>query len=215
MSIKKLQQRIGITDDGIFGKNTFKAASNYFNIKTKNRAVHFWAQVAHETAGFTRFEENLNYSEEGLLIVFKRHFDSNSDRNIDSAERKIAKQLARKPEEIANFVYANRMGNGNECSGDGWKYRGRGALHLTGRYNYERFGNYIKDLRIIDNPILVITKYCFDSALFFFDTNNLWAICDKGLSNSTIGLLTTRINGGLNGLSERIKLTNKYSKWEI
>jgi putative chitinase len=101
------------------------------------------------------------------------------------------------------------MGNGNETSGDGWKHRGRGPLQITGYNNQEQFANKMKDLQILKNPALISKKYYFDSALFFFDENNLWHLCEE-VDNQSIINLTKRINGGTNGLQDRISLTNKY-----
>jgi putative chitinase len=114
------------------------------------------------------------------------------------------------PEKIANRVYADRMGNGNEASGDGWKYRGRGALQLTGKANYKAFADYLGKQEIMETPDLVATTYAFESAMFFFDKNKLWSICDQGVNEAAILALTKRINGGTNGLDHRKVLTNKY-----
>jgi putative chitinase len=105
------------------------------------------------------------------------------------------------------------MGNGNESSGDGWKYRGRGALQLTGKSNYKAFSDYLKKPEVMDNPDLVSTDYAFESAMYFFDKNKLWSICDQGVSDSSILSLTKRINGGTNGLDHRNALTKKYYEW--
>ena len=102
------------------------------------------------------------------------------------------------------------MGNGDEASGDGWKYRGRGALQLTGKSNYKAFADYLGKPEIMDTPDLVATTYAFESAMFFFDRNKLWSICDKGVNDAAILELTKRINGGTNGLDHRKVLTNKY-----
>jgi putative chitinase len=122
----------------------------------------------------------------------------------------LEESYARQPEKIANRVYASRMGNGNEASGDGWKYRGRGALQLTGKSNYEAFAKYLSKPEIVTNPDLVATTYAFESAMFFFDKNKLWDICDKGVSKETILALTKRINGGTHGLADREEKTFKY-----
>lgn len=163
------------------------------------RCSHFVAQNHHESAGFTRMEENLNYSDEGLLKIFPKYF---------TVEQ--AKAYKRMPERIANRVYANRMNNGNEASGDGWKYRGRGYIQLTGRDNYTAFSKWIGDVEIINNPDLIITKYSLISAAYFFTVNNLWGIADKGIDDETITRMTKRINGGTIGLSHRIELTKYY-----
>jgi putative chitinase len=111
---------------------------------------------------------------------------------------------------IANKVYGNRMGNGAEASGDGWKFRGRGALQLTGKSNYEAFAKYLGKPEIMDKPEMVADEYAFESAMFFFDKNKLWDICDKGVNEDSMLKLTKRINGGTNGLEHRKALTIKY-----
>lgn len=205
MSLKKLQELSGVDADGQFGPNTFKAASKYLGITDHNCAVHFWAQCAHESTGFTRFEENLNYSTQGLRNTFDEYFKDNS----------IAEEYARQPEKIANRVYANRMGNGDEASGDGWTFKGRGALQLTGRNNYTAFADSIGDMCIIEEPKIVAQEHSFTSAMWYFDENNLWKICKGELSDSVIEKLTRKINGGLNGIDDRKELTAKYSTYKL
>jgi putative chitinase len=198
MSLKDLQTKVGVTADGAFGPGTMKAAMAFFKL-TPIRAAHFFAQTSHETGGYALFSENLNYSAKGLQNTFGKYFPGN-----------LEESYARNPEKIANHVYANRMGNGNEASGDGWKYRGRGALQLTGKSNYEAFSNYLKKREILTNPDLVATTYAFESAMYFFDKNKLWSICDKGINDTAITELTHRINGGENGLDDRKAKTYKY-----
>jgi putative chitinase len=202
MSLKKLQEKIGVTADGAFGPGTLKAAMTYYKL-TPLRAAHFFAQTGHETGEFKLFTENLNYSSSGLLKIFPKYFPN----------AEIAGTYARNQEKIANRVYSSRMGNGNEASGEGWKYRGRGALQLTGKSNYQAFATFLKVNEVITNPDLVATDYAFESAMFFFERNSLWAICDKGVDDATITALTKRINGGTNGLSHRKELTLKYWGW--
>jgi len=198
MSLKSLQTKIGVTADGAFGPGTLKAAMAYYKL-TPLRATHFFAQTGHETGEFKLFAENLNYSVDGLKKIFPKYFPGT-----------LAEGYARNPEKIANLVYGNRMGNGAEASGDGYKFRGRGALQLTGKSNYEAFSKYLNKPEIMTNPDLVSTTYAFESAMFFFDRNKLWEICDKGVNDATILALTKRINGGTNGLDHRKLLTNKY-----
>jgi putative chitinase len=198
MSLKSLQEKIGVEADGSFGPGTMKAAMLYYKL-TPVRAAHFFAQTSHETGGFKAFSENLNYSASGLKGTFGKYFPGT-----------LNESYQRNPEKIANRVYANRMGNGDEASGDGWKYRGRGALQLTGKANYQAFANYLNLPEIMDNPDLVATTYAFESAMFFFEKNKLWTICDKGINNETILALTKRINGGTNGLADRQTKTVKY-----
>lgn len=202
MSLKHLQEKIGVAADGAFGPGTLKAGQKFYKL-TDEQAAHFFAQTAHETGGFKAFSENLNYSADGLLKIFKKYFP-------DAA---TAAKYARKPEQIANRVYASRMGNGDEASGDGWAFRGRGALQLTGKSNYEAFAKYLGDDEVVKNPDLVATKYAFESAKFFFDRNKLWDIADKGVTKETILAMTKRINGGTHGLADREEKTIKYFGW--
>ena len=199
MSLKSLQAKIGIAADGAFGPGTLKAAMAYYKM-TPERAAHFFAQTAHESGGFKAFAENLNYGASGLTTTFKKYFTTTEK----------ALLYERKPEKIANLVYGNRMGNGDEASGDGFKFRGRGALQLTGKDNYKVFSEYLKKPEIMTNPDLVATEYAFESAIFFFDRNKLWDICDKGVNKDTILALTKRINGGTHGLADREEKTLKY-----
>jgi putative chitinase len=198
MSLKSLQEKIGVTADGVFGPGTMKAAMAYYKM-TPVRAAHFFAQTSHETGVFKAFSENLNYSAQGLQGTFGKYFPG-----------KLEESYARQPEKIANRVYASRMGNGDETSGDGWKYRGRGALQLTGKANYKNFADYLKKPEILEAPDQVATTYAFESAMFFFDRNKLWTICDQGITDTAILALTKRINGGTNGLEHRKELTYKY-----
>jgi len=201
MSLQDLQKKIGVTADGNFGPGTMKAAMLHFKL-TPIRAAHFFGQTAHETGGFRIFTENLNYSAAGLKGTFGKYFPGN-----------LADLYARKPEKIANHVYCNRMGNGDEASGDGFSFRGRGALQTTGRVNYMALAKHLAMPAIMATPDLVATTYAFEAALFFFESNHLWAICDEGVNDKVIDKLTRRINGGTNGLDERITLTKKYYEY--
>ena len=196
--LEKFQYKNGLVSNGILGKNTFAKMKEVFGISSNEKLAHFLGQVSHESMGFSVGEENLNYSAKGLRSIFRRYFTV-----------KDSIFYARKPEKIANIVYANRMGNGNEASGDGWKHRGFGGLQLTGKNNQEQFANKIRDLRILDNPEIIAEKYFFESALFFFDENRLWEFCEE-VNDDSILSLTKKINGGINGLDDRIELTNRY-----
>ena len=204
MSLVNLQQKIGVTADGAFGPGTLKAAAAYYKL-SPNRAAHFFAQTAHESGNFKGFSENLNYNAKGLRKTFGKYFPNDA----------LARAYERKPQKIANRVYANRMGNGDVSSGDGWRWRGRGALQLTGHDNYQEFANYVKRPDIMDNPDLVAGELCFESALWFFDKNKLWGICDQGINEKAIHALSSRINGSKNphGLDDRRMKTKKYAKW--
>lgn len=202
MSLVNLQKKIDVTADGAFGPGTLKAAAAYYKL-SPNRAAHFFAQTAHETGGFKAFSENLSYGAPGLRGIFGKYFPTEA----------MAKAYERQPERIANRVYGGRMGNGVEASGDGWKYRGRGALQLTGKANYQAFSDYIKRPDVMDNPNLVANELCFESALWFFDKNRLWSICDQGINDAAILALTKRINGGTHGLDDRKAKTKKFAGW--
>ena len=202
MSLINLQKKIGVTADGAFGPGTFKAAAAYYKL-SPNRAAHFFAQTAHESGNFKAFSENLNYGAKGLRSIFRKYFPTDA----------LAKAYERKPAKIANRVYGNRMGNGDEASGEGFAFRGRGALQLTGKFNYSEFAKYVNRPDIMDNPDLVATELAFESALWFFDKNKLWGICDQGINDAAILALTKRINGGTHGLDDRKLKTKKYAAW--
>jgi putative chitinase len=202
MSLVELQKKCGCGADGAFGPGTLKAAAAYYKL-SPNRAAHFFAQTAHESGNFRSFSENLNYSAQGLRNIFRKYFPTDA----------LANQYARKPQAIANRVYANRMGNGDEASGDGFAFRGRGALQLTGKSNFKAFSDYIGRPDVMTNPDLVATELAFESALWFFDKNKLWSICDQGINDAAILALTKRINGGTHGLDDRKAKTKKYASW--
>jgi putative chitinase len=202
MSMIELQKKIGVTADGAFGPGTLKAAAAFYKL-SPNRAAHFFAQTAHESGGFKAFSENLNYSAKGLRGIFGKYFPTDA----------LARAYERQPQKIANRVYANRMGNGDEASGEGWLFRGRGSLQLTGKFNFKAFSDYIGRPDVMTNPDLVATELAFESALWFFDKNKLWSICDQGVNDAAILALTKRINGGTHGLDDRKLKTKKYAAW--
>jgi putative chitinase len=169
-----------------------------FNITNNLRLAHFLAQCGHESGNFKAVSENLNYSADGLKKIFGKYFPGN-----------LNESYARKPEKIAARVYASRMGNGDEASGEGFKFRGRGYIQLTGKNNYTNFSKFIGE-DCVANPDLVATKYPLASAAFFFDSNKLWAICDKGADDATVTAVTKRVNGGTIGLPDRIKHFKEY-----
>ncbi len=171
-----------------------------FNITSNLRLAHFLSQCGHESGGFKAVSENLNYSVDGLKKVFGKYFPGN-----------LAESYAKQPEKIASRVYANRMDNGDEASKEGYKFRGRGYIQLTGKGNYTKFTKFIGE-DCIANPDLVATKYPLASAAFFFDSNKLWSICDKGADDATVTAVTKRVNGGTLGLADRIKHFNEYYK---
>lgn len=171
-----------------------------FNLNSGLRLSHFLAQCAHESGNFKVLNENLNYSADGLLKIFPKYFK----------DKATADAYARKPEKIANRVYASRMGNGDEASGDGYKFRGRGFIQLTGKSNYQAFSDFINE-DCVANPDLVATKYPLTSAAFFFDKNKLWDICDKGATPEVVTLVTKRVNGGTHGLDDRLNKFNTFN----
>lgn len=171
-----------------------------FNVSSALRLSHFLAQCAHESGNFKVLNENLNYSADGLLKIFPKYFK----------DKATADAYARKPEKIANRVYANRMGNGDEASGDGYKFRGRGYIQLTGKDNYKAFSDFIGE-DCVDNPDLVSSKYPLTSAAFFFEKNKLWDICDKGNTPEVVTLVTKRVNGGTHGLDDRLSKFNTFN----
>lgn len=230
-AVKKWQAANGLTDDGIVGPGTWSKmfgapapapqpanlnleklkghipdsvlsqipdTAKRFNITTPLRLAHFLAQCGHESGGFKAVSENLNYSADGLKKIFPKYFPG-----------ALNESYARQPEKIANRVYSARMGNGDEKSGEGWKFRGRGYIQLTGKSNYAAFDKFVDD-DILANPDLIATKYPLASAAFFFNNNKLWAICDKGADDATVTAVTKRVNGGTIGLADRIKHFKEY-----
>jgi putative chitinase len=194
MNLAKLK---GHVPDSVIAQIPF-IQSNY-KVNTLLRLSHFLAQCGHESANFRAVKENLNYSAEGLNKTFKKYFPT-----LDSA-----KDYARQPERIASKVYANRMGNGNEVSKDGFKYLGRGFIQLTGKANYIEFDKSVPE-DIITNPELVATKYPLASAAWFWDKNGLNAIADKGATDAVVKSITKRVNGGTIGLEDRIQHFNEF-----
>lgn len=200
--LAQLQQKCGLNPDGVWGQSTYRAARDYFKL-SNSQAAHFFGQCAHESNNFKAFSENLNYSDKGLNGIFKKYFPT-----IASTAG-----YARKPEKIANKVYANRMGNGPESSGDGYKYRGRGPIQLTGKSNYQAFADSVGRPDIMTNPDIVAGELAFESALWFFRKNGLLAIADKGVNDAVITQITKRVNGGTIGLDDRLKKTKLFASW--
>lgn len=170
-----------------------------FGVNTPLRLAHFLAQCGHESGGFRLTQENLNYSAKGLMGIFKKYFPTQA----------LADAYARKPEKIANRVYGNRMGNGPETSGEGFKFRGRGYIQLTGKQNYAAFDAAVPD-DILANPDLVSTKHALASAAWFWKKNGLNLIADTGSSTEVVTKITKRVNGGTIGLADRIKHFKEY-----
>jgi len=169
-----------------------------FRITTNLRLAHFLSQCSHESGGFRVTVENLHYSSDGLKKVFGKYFPGN-----------LSESYAKQPEKIASRVYGGRMGNGDETTKEGFKFRGRGFIQLTGKSNYVNFTKFIGE-DCVSNPDLVSTKYPLASAAYFFDANALWSVCDKGADDKTVALVTKRVNGGTNGLDDRLKHFKEY-----
>jgi putative chitinase len=245
--VKKIQEKLGINADGIFGLDTENAVKAWqtanglevdgivgpstwdkmfsdaaasaedlkldklaghipdeviaqipdcaakFNINTALRLAHFLSQCGHESGGFKATQENLNFSADGLKKIFPKYFPDN-----------LADSYARQPEKIASRVYADRMGNGDEASKEGYKYRGRGYIQLTGKDNYSAFDKSVDD-DILNNLDLVSEKYALLSAAWFWNSRSLNACADKGSSDAIVTEVTKKINGGIIGLDDRIK----------
>ena len=170
-----------------------------FQINTPLRLAHFLAQCGHESGGFRATQENLNYSAKGLNGIFKKYFPTEAS----------AAAYARNPQKIANKVYANRMSNGDEASGDGFKFRGRGYIQLTGRANYTLFGKAIGE-DVTANPDVVSGKYALLSAAWFWSNNGLNKLADGGSTDAVVTTITRRVNGGTIGLADRIKHFKEY-----
>lgn len=165
-----------------------------YEIDTPNRVACWLGQTAHESGGYRALRENLNYSADGLNKLFKKYFPTVAD----------ATPYARQPEKIANKIYSSRMGNGDERSGDGWKYRGRGLIQLTGKSNYTWFAASIETDIEETTRFLETYEGAVQSACWFWENNNLNALADK----LDIKMMTKKINGGFIGLDDRIKHIN-------
>ena len=169
-----------------------------FQINTPLRIAHFLAQCGHESGGFKAVQENLNYSADGLKRIFPKYFPGN-----------LSESYSRQPQKIASRVYGGRMGNGVESTGEGFKFRGRGYIQLTGKDNYTAFGRAINE-DVISNPDLVSTKYPLLSAAWFFSKNGLHKMADEGSTDAVVTKITRRVNGGTIGLADRIKHFKEY-----
>ena len=193
----KLEKLKGHIPDAVIQMIPETAAK--FQINTPLRLAHFLAQCGHESGGFKATSENLNYSAKGLMGIFKKYFPTEA----------LANAYQRNPQKIANKVYANRMANGDEASGDGYKFRGRGYIQLTGKDNYTRFGNAIGE-NILSNPDVVSGKYALLSAAWFWSNNGLNKLADGGATDAVVTSITKRVNGGTIGLADRIKHFKEY-----
>ena len=193
----KLDKLRGHIPDAVIAMIPDTAAK--FQINTPLRLAHFLAQCGHESGGFRATQENLNYSAKGLNGIFKKYFPTEAS----------AAAYARNPQKIANKVYGGRMGNGLEASGEGYKFRGRGYIQLTGKENYTAFGKAIGE-DILANPDKVASTYALLSAAWFFSKNGLHKMADGGATDAVVTSITKRVNGGTIGLPDRIKHFKEY-----
>jgi len=192
----KLNKLVGHVPDTVISQ--IPSCTETFQINSSLRLAHFLAQCIHESRNFKVTEENLNYSAEGLKKTFPKYFPDN-----------LADSYARQPEKIASHVYANRMGNGDEASKDGYKFRGRGYIQLTGKDNYRAFDATVED-DLLKEPDLVASEYPFLSAAWFWQSRSLNTLADKGATDAVVTDITKKVNGGTIGLDDRIKEFKKF-----
>jgi len=193
----KLDKLKGHIPDAVIAQIPDTAAK--FGINTPLRLAHFLAQCGHESGGFRAVQENLNYSAKGLNGIFRKYFPTEAS----------AAAYARNPAKIAAKVYGGRMGNGAEATGEGYKFRGRGYIQLTGKDNYKAFGAAIGE-DMTASPDKVATHYPLLSAAWFFSKNGLHKLADGGATDAVVTQITKRVNGGTIGLPDRIKHFKEY-----
>ena len=205
---RNLQTKVGCMSDGQFGPKTAKGIMNYYEMSPE-RAAHFLGQVCIESMNFQAVEENLNYSVDALMKVFGRYFKTPAD----------AKPYSRNPQALANYVYMDKNRSkksqlGNTRPGDGWAFRGRGFLQITGRANVRKFASDMRLPEVMDEPHLIATHYPMESALWYFNKRRgLWKICDEGVKKDTCKRVTKAVNGGYNHLDERTHQTFRIYDW--
>ncbi|MEO0972404.1 MAG: glycoside hydrolase family 19 protein [Pseudomonadota bacterium] len=190
----QLLQEMGVAEHhaAIYIDDLVHTLPAYGITESRDRLAHFFSQVLHESGMMRYDEENLNYSAKALRAVFPKYFTTLREAN----------KYHRQPEKIANRVYGGRMGNGNEASGDGWRYRGRGLIQLTGKRNYQAFAEWVEDERVVEQPELVAIEYAVQSAVFYWDKNHLNKVADR----NDVKAVTKKVNGGTNGLAHRAEL---------
>lgn len=194
MDLNKLK---GHVPDTVIGQ--IPGVMDKFQINTPLRLAHFLSQCGHESGGFKAVNENLNYGAKGLMTTFKKYFPTEA----------LAKQYERKPELIASKVYGGRMGNGAEPTKEGWKFKGRGYIQLTGKDNYKAFDAVVTE-NILENPDLVATKYPLLSAAWYWNSRKINATADLGATDDTVTKVTKLVNGGTIGLEDRKKHFKEY-----
>ena len=199
-ALKSLQSKCGCSPDGSFGPNTARAIVKHYELSPE-RGAHLLGQVVHESGSFKLTRENLNYSAESMMRVWPSRFPT----------KESAEPYARNPKALAENVYFGRMGNDSKEKAS--LYIGRGFLQLTGFSNVKAFASDMGKPEVIEDPSLLEKEYAMDTAIWFFQKNNLWKICDEGVNNSVVKKLTKKINGGYTGLDHRIKETNKIYEW--
>jgi len=198
-ALKKLQERCGCTPDGGFGPNTARSIVKHFEL-TPERGAHLLGQVVHESGTFRYNKENLSYSVSAMMKVWPSRFPTEES----------AKPYEYQAKALANKVYSNRMGNGDN---EGADFIGRGFLQITGKSNYKSFASDMGLPEVMTDMSLMEEEYAFDTAIWFFQKNKLWTICDDGVNEDAIKRLTRRINGGYTGLDHRVKETYKIYEW--
>lgn len=210
-TVTTLQTKLGLKPDGVVGAKTVKAIADHFKLNTLG-AAHLLGQCFVETQGFSKFRENLYYVDpKRTASIFKTAFDGNGNRVIDPEEIEVATGYVKNPVRLANKVYANKMGNGNEASGDGYKYRGVGAIHLTGKDNVARFAKHIGRPELVANPDPIEVELAFEAAYFFFYVNNLFREC-KDLEPATIRRVSNGVNrGNVNHKGEPLHLKERIA----
>jgi len=202
----KLEKLKGHVPDSVIKQ--IPVAVEKFGINTPLRLSHFLAQCAHESGGFKLVTENLNYSAQALANTWPSRFAENPQKKPFKPNQ-LAQKLQRNPQDIANSAYSNRMGNGPSESNDGFNFRGRGFIQLTGKDNYKEFGKLLNE-DIVSKPDKVATDYPLLSAAWFFHKNNINVISDRGNGDSFVEQVTIKVNGGKIGLSDRIKYFKIY-----
>ena len=201
--LKEWQKDNGIHPTGVISAATIQKMSEEWEM-TPERLAHFLGQASVESAKFTEGVESNYYSPQTLMKLWKHRFP----------DVKSTYGIAFNPEAAANFVYGNRMGNGGPETGDGYRYRGRGSIQLTGKDNYKAFSQYVKDPMVVVKPDLVVEKYYWECGIWFFETNNIWRYCDV-VDRDSIFKVSGIVNTGspykeANHLDNRIKETEKY-----